>query len=65
MQAMKNSEDDQMLTCLLFSELSMSAHMVAQVTTIQEVHYQINVISILECISHVDYEPDVNGLRIV
>ncbi len=43
----------------------MSAHVIPEVATIQEVHDQINVLSVLEGIPHVDDEPDIKGLRVV
>lgn len=39
---------------LIFSEPPPAAHMVPQIPTDQQIHYQIQVFPVLECIGHVD-----------
>lgn len=57
-QAMKNPKHFKLtiLTCLFLGKSSVLANMVAEVSTIEDVHYKVQVLSILEGIVHVDNE---------
>lgn len=55
---MKNPTQNQsaQLTSLFLSESSVLAYVVAQVSSVQDVHHQVQVLSVLESVVHVDYE---------
>jgi len=63
MQAMKKPINSlESLTSLLFCELPMLADVVAQVSSTEVVHDQVNIVSVLEGVVHIDKE-DVVQLR--
>lgn len=56
MQATINSEDKGRVTGLLFAEFFVEAHVVAQVSSAQVFHGEIEVLAVLEAGAGVDYE---------
>ena len=47
------------LTGGLFVELSVPADMISQISSTEEVHDQVEVLSVLECVVHIDQERTV------
>ena len=41
---------------MILGELAVTANVVAQITASQEVHHEVEVVSVLERVQHVDYE---------
>ena len=57
MQAMKNPEESSLkLTGLFFSKPPVLANVVSQISSVQQVHHQIEVFSVLERVVHVHQE---------
>lgn len=57
-QAMKNPERITLgiFTCLFLGESSVLAYVISQVSSIQNIHHEVQVLSVLESIVHIDYE---------
>ncbi len=44
------------LTCLFLCELPVSADVISKVSSVKDVHHQIEVLPVLKSVVHVDYE---------
>jgi len=59
MQAIKNSNSQILLwrTCLLFGKAAVLAYVIAQIASTHYIYYKIQVVSVFECIMHINQKP--------